>query len=161
MTATAAVLFFGGALAYYIAMDENIENLEEGIISVEGEVDAPGTFSLSDFPGDEVTVEAELDGEFTHVDLRRYTGVPLRTILMRVGVREDASIVHVVGADGYGVQLDFDLSAVMDEASADGYILVEEHGTLSTGGTGDHYRLVCKDLDGGWWVRWVVRLTVE
>ena len=49
----------------------------------------------------------------------------------------------------------------MDPGTMDSYLLVEEDGTRSDGGTGDYYRLVCKDLDGGWWVRWVVRITVE
>ena len=161
VTVVAAVLLFGGALTYYVAMGDNVENLQEGVISVEGNVDDLLTFRLEDFAGEEVTVEAELVGEFTHVDMRPYTGIPLRAVLLRVGVGEDATVVHVVGADGYGEQLDFDLSDVMDEEGASGFILVEEHGALFTGGNGDFYRLVCRDLDGGWWVRWVVRLTIE
>jgi DMSO/TMAO reductase YedYZ molybdopterin-dependent catalytic subunit len=108
-----------------------------------------------------VTVRAELVGDYSHEPPRDYTGVTLGTILERAKVREAASVVRVVGVDGYGVSLDFDLGEVMDPATAEGFLLVEEHGRLKWGGTGDYYRLVCRDLEGGWWVRWVVSITVE
>ncbi len=161
VTVVAAVLFFGGAAAYFITVGENLEDLEEGRIKVEGLVHEPYAFHLEDFAGEEVTVEAQLDGDFTHEPMREYTGVPLRAVLERAGVRDGARAVHVIGVDEYGSQLGFDLDEVMGEDTADGYVLVEEHGDLKGGGTGDYYRLVCKDLEGGWWVRWVVRIAVE
>ncbi|NIP35385.1 MAG: hypothetical protein GWN18_10530, partial [Thermoplasmata archaeon] len=51
----------------------------------------------------------ELQGDFTHVPMREYTGVPLATVLEEAGDREGASVVRVVGADGYGEQLAFPL----------------------------------------------------
>jgi energy-coupling factor transport system substrate-specific component len=161
VTIVVAVLLFGGALAYYVTTADDVEAMRAGTVSVEGEVGSPYTFELDEFSDGFVTVEAELQGEFTHVPMKEYTGIPLATLLERAGVGEGVRTVTVVGADGYGEQLAFPLDEVMDPATRDSYILVEEHGTLSNGGTGDYYRMVCKDLDGGWWVRWVVRITVE
>ncbi len=161
ITAVAAILFFGGALSYYATVGDNADDMREGVVSVGGLVERPLRFSLEDFAGEEVTVEAELQGEYTHEPMREYTGIPLKAILERAGIDGGASVVRVIGVDEYGTQLDFPLAEVMDDANADGYILVEEHGALRTGGEGDYIRLVCKDLDGGWWVRWVVRIDVE
>ncbi len=160
VTVSAAVLFFAGAALYYPMLLGNVGQVEEGDVGVEGAVEDPYTFELEDFGGELVTVEAELEGEFTHVPLRNYTGVPLRTVLQRATPRAAATTVHVIGADGYGAQLDLPFEKVMDAANASSYILVRERGALPLGGTGDYFRLVCKDLDGGWWVRWVVRIEV-
>jgi energy-coupling factor transport system substrate-specific component len=160
VTIVAVVLLFGGALAYYVATVDDVTSMREGVVSVEGAVEAPYTFSLEEFEDEMVTVEAELQGEFTHVPMQEYTGVPLARIVERASPKGDADEVGVVGADGYGEQLVFDLEDVMDPSSMNDYLLVEQHGTLSDGSTGDYYRMVCRDLDGGWWVRWVVRITV-
>ena len=160
VTVAAAVLFFGGAVLYYPMLFGNLEQVERGEIEVGGLVDRPYSFDLDDFPGQLVTVEAELQGDITHEPMRNHTGVPLRAVLERAVVRLAATTVHVVGADGYGAQLDFDLRGVMDAANASAFILVKEHGTLPGGGEGDYCRLVCKDLEGGWWVSWVVRIEV-
>lgn len=161
VTVAAVVLLFGGALAYYVATVDDVASMREGTVSVGGAVQDPYDFQLEEFEDEFVTVEAELQGEFTHVPVQGYTGVPLARIIERASPEGGAGHVRVVGADGYGEQLAFDLEDVMDPASEEDYLLVEEHGTLSDGGTGDYYRMVCKDLDGGWWVRWVVRVTVE
>lgn len=156
-----AVLLFGGAVAYYVTTADDVDAMHEGMVSVQGSVAAPYTFELEEFIDDFVTVEAELQGEFNHVPLREYTGVPLAVVLERADARDDASIVRVVGADGYGEQLEFSLGEVMDPAGMTSFVLVQEQGTLSDGSTGDHYTLVCKDLEGAWWVHWVVLITVE
>jgi hypothetical protein len=161
ITIVAVVLLFGGALAYYVATVDDVTKMREGVVSVEGAVEVPYTFDLEEFEDELVTVEAELQGEFTHVPMREYTGVPLARIVERASPEGGSTLVRVVGADGYGEQLAFDLEDVMDPASVGDYLLVEERGTLSDGGTGEYYRMVCRDLDGGWWVRWVVRITVE
>ncbi len=160
VTVVAAVLFFAGAAVYYPMLLDNVSQTREGTINVEGAVGEPYSFELEDLGDELVTVEAELEGEFTHEPPRNYTGVTLRAVLQRAAPDEGASVVHVVGADDYGAQLDFALTEVMDEANASGYILVRERGQLPLGGTGDYYRLVCKDLEGAWWVRWVVRIEV-
>ena len=160
-TIMVAVLLFGGAVAYYVTTADDVDAMHEGMVSVQGSVAAPYTFELEEFIDDFVTVEAELQGEFNHVPLREYTGVPLAVVLERADARDDASIVRVVGADGYGEQLEFSLGEVMDPAGMTSFVLVQEQGTLSDGSTGDHYTLVCKDLEGAWWVHWVVLITVE
>jgi energy-coupling factor transport system substrate-specific component len=161
VTIVVVVLLFGGALAYYVATVDDVASMREGTVSVEGDVGTPYEFHLDEFEDGLVTVEAELEGEFTHVPMREYTGVPLARILERAAPGDDATLVRVVGADGYGEQLALDLEDVTDPASEEDYLLVEEQGTLSDGGSGDYYRMVCRDLDGGWWVRWVVRVIVE
>jgi energy-coupling factor transport system substrate-specific component len=160
-TLLVVALLGGGAVAYYIGTAGDVDAMHEGTVSVEGAVTDAYTFDLEEFADDLVAVEAELQGDFTHVPLQEYTGVPLARVLERAAPVEDAALVRVVGADGYGEQLEFDLSQVMDPASEDGFLLVQEHGTLSDGTTGDYYTLVCKDLEGGYWVHWVVRITVE
>jgi len=160
VTVAAAALFFGGAALYYPMLLGNLEQVERGQIAVVGLVDAPYSFDLHDFSGQFVTVEAELEGDFTHEPRQNYTGVPLRAVLERASVSPSATTVHVVGADGYGAQLDLDLGEVTDAANASAFILVQEHGPLPGGGEGDYVRLVCRDLEGGWWVSWVVRVEV-
>lgn len=160
ITVAVLVTFFGGAAMYYASLGENMELLESGRVEVEGNVERPMSFTIEEFEDEFVTVEAELVGEFTHVGPRNYTGVPLRSVLLRAGVREGATTLNVVGADNYGIQLEFHLPSVMDEATANDYVLVREHGPLMGGGEGDYYRLVCRELDGGSWVRWVVRIAV-
>jgi len=161
ITIMVAVLLGGGAVAYYVTTADDVEAMHEGTVSIQGAVAAPFTFQLEDFSDDFITVEAELSGEFTHEPMQEYTGVPLALLLGRAEVDPDATVVHVVGADGYGEQLEFPLYQVMEPGSADRFIIVEQHGALSDGSTGDHYTLVCKDLEGAWWVHWVVRITVE
>ncbi len=160
-TLVVVALLGGGAVAYYIGTAADVEAMRQGTVSVEGAVTEAYTFDLEEFENDGVTVEAELQGDFTHVPMREYTGVPLARVLERAGPKDGATVAHVVGADGYGEQLEFDLDKVMDPNSEDGFLLVQEHGTLSDGSTGDYYTLVCKDLEGGYWVHWVVRITVE
>lgn len=161
VTVMAAFLLFGGAVAYYVATADDVDAMHEGKVSVAGMVSAPYVFGLEEFTPEFITIEAELQGEFTHVPKKEYTGVPLAVILERAGVREGASLVRVVGADGYGEQLELPLEVVMDPANMGSFLLVEEQGTLSDGSTGDYYTLVCKDLEGAWWVHWVVRITAE
>jgi DMSO/TMAO reductase YedYZ molybdopterin-dependent catalytic subunit len=160
VTVVAAVLFFAGAAVYYPMLLDNVAQAKEGTVVVDGAVGAPYSFELEDLGDQLVTVQAELEGDFTHEPPRNYTGVPLRAVLERAGPDRGASVVHVIGADGYGAQLDLPLADVMDGPNASAYILVRETGPLPLGGTGEYYRLVCRDLDGGWWVRWVVRIDV-
>jgi ABC-type thiamin/hydroxymethylpyrimidine transport system permease subunit len=160
VTVVAAVLFFAGAAVYYPMLLDNVAQAKEGDVVVDGMVGHRLTFELEDLQDELVTVEAELVGEFTHEPPRNYTGVPIRAVLQRAGPEDGASTVHVIGADDYGAQLDFPLADVMDEQNASAYLLVRETGPLPFGGTGDYYRLVCRDLDGAWWVRWVVHIEV-
>ncbi|NIP33598.1 MAG: hypothetical protein GWN18_01600, partial [Thermoplasmata archaeon] len=56
----------GGAVAYYVGTIDDVEAMHEGTVSVDGEVVSPYTFELEEFSDRFVTVEAELQGDFTH-----------------------------------------------------------------------------------------------
>lgn len=113
---------------------------------VKGKVDKPGTLDLKDYQDKFITLNAKLDGDYTHLPAQDYSGVPLRLILSEAGVKPGATQVKVIASDGY-VQV-FDLSNV---TSNDNLILIEEENAV---------RLVAKGYAGGAWVRYVTAVEV-
>ncbi|MCF6096888.1 ECF transporter S component [Thermovorax subterraneus] len=114
---------------------------------VEGAVEKPISFRLSDFEEYETTIIAELRGQVTHVPPREYTGIPLRVILQKASPREGAKKLKVIAADGYTVE--FNMQEVLND---DRMLLSRE---------GDMLRLVAGNYSGGYWVKHVNRMIVE
>jgi DMSO/TMAO reductase YedYZ molybdopterin-dependent catalytic subunit len=95
----------------------------------------------------ETIIEAELIGDYTHVPMQEYTGIPMKDILREAGPQPDAAEVKVIATDGYEVS--FDLQDVLKDEQM---ILIQEEDTL---------RLVAGNYEGGYWVEMVSRIKVE
>jgi len=139
-----ALLSFG-AVYYYIAVFK--PPWEGPICRVEGAVENPLTFQLSDFKEYETTITAELRGQVTYVPPREYTGIPLKAILRKASPRQGAERLIVTAADGYTVE--FDIADVLKDENL---VLIQE---------GDMLRLIAGNYSGGYWVKQVTRMIVD
>ncbi len=88
---------------------------------ITGEIFNPYTYYPADFLDRQVTVEAELIGDFTHVSPRNYTGVPLEIIIAEAQPISEIYIAKVIASDGYyvtfnstDIQRDLSLILIMD-----------------------------------------------
>jgi len=116
-------------------------------VQVWGMVENPFDFEYEEYLDARVTIEAELIGSVTHVAPRNYTGIPLRDILENACPLEGATVVRVIGSDGY--YADFALPDVLID---DTLILIEEE---------DGFRLVAAEYEGAYWIELVVEIEVR
>lgn len=147
MAATWAVLllFTGGAGYYFTQVYTPPWSGPE--CAVKGAVERPLDFRLSEFAGLETTISAELKGQYTHVEEKEYTGVPVAAILNEAGPRAGSTVLKVSGSDGYTAEF------ALDQALADDrFILIQED---------DMLRLVAANYEGSCWVRQVNLLMIE
>lgn len=114
---------------------------------VEGAVEKPFSYQLSDFDQYETTITAELKGQVTYVPPQEYTGIPLRVIIQEASPLEGAKKLKVMATDGYMVE--FELQKVLND---DRMLLIRE---------GDMLRLIAGNYSGGYWVKQVNRMIVE
>ncbi len=114
---------------------------------VRGLVDNPFSFSLEDFPGSEVTIEAELIGAYTHIPPANYTGILISTILQQANVQTGAVGLQIIARDGYSIAFDT-LDTVMTDPN---FLLTKSD---------DGLWLIAGDYDGSMWVRKVILLQV-
>jgi ABC-type thiamin/hydroxymethylpyrimidine transport system permease subunit len=114
---------------------------------IEGAVEHPLSFQLSDFGQYETTVRAELKGQVSHVPEQDYTGIPLKSIVEKAAPWDGAKRLRVLATDGYAVE--FDLQAVLND---DKLLLIHE---------GDMLRLIAGNYEGGYWVKMVHKIIVE
>ena len=86
----------------------------------------PYEFMLSDFKGQEVTIEAEMKKECCDKTeaAKKYTGVPISAILNKAKPNEDSTKLTVTSADGYQ---NFVMEYVLQD---DSLILSEQEGSL-------------------------------
>jgi hypothetical protein len=145
LPAIAFVLFLTVGSFYYTT---NVANVFADPYSCEvtGLVDSPFSFTLDDFQSDEVTIEAELIGAYTHLPPANYTGILLSTILQQAGVQTGAVGVQIIARDGYSISLD--ITAVMTDTDL----------LLSRSDSG--LWLIAGNYDGSLWVRQVITLQV-
>jgi DMSO/TMAO reductase YedYZ molybdopterin-dependent catalytic subunit len=139
------VLFLTVGSLYYTT---NVANVFADPYSCEvrGLVDNPFSFSLEDFSGSEVTIEAELIGAYTHLPLANYTGLLLSTILQQANVQTGAVGLQIIARDGYSISLD--ITAVMIDSD------------LLLSRSNDGFWLIAGNYDGSMWVRQVILLQV-
>ena len=139
------VLFLTVGSLYYTT---NVANVFADPYSCEvrGLVDNPFSFSLEDFSGSEVTIEAELIGAYTHLPLANYTGLLLSTILQHANVQTGAVGLQIIARDGYSISLD--IAAVMIDSD------------LLLSRSNDGFWLIAGNYDGSMWVRQVILLQV-
>jgi len=137
------LLFVCGAVVYQIWIQEDPDR---GYVEVNGLVDNPYHYSQEDFSSYLVIVNAELDGSYTHVEAKNYSGVPVHVILSQAGWEEQAKEVEFVASDGYAAPI---LLSKLD--GNDDIIVILEEGK---------YRLVAKDMHGSYWVDGLVEIRV-
>ena len=145
VTGLLVVAFSVGAIYYYAVVFEPPGPAHQ--CQVEGLVENELSFTLAQMSEYETTIEAELKGDYTHVPLQEYTGIPMKDILKEAGPLPDAAEVKVIATDGYEVS--FDLSDVLKDEQM---ILIQEEDTL---------RLVAGNYEGGYWVEMVSKIKVE
>ncbi|MGD2072422.1 MAG: ECF transporter S component [Candidatus Thorarchaeota archaeon] len=146
LPAITLVLFLSiGSLYYTVAVARTF--VDPYACEVTGLVQQSFTYHPSDFMDKEVTIEAELQGAYTHIPPTNYTGVPIRTILERAVPLSKASGLQVRARDGYTINFD-DLERVMTDNR---FLLAE---------TVDGLWLIAAEYDGALWVKQVTTLEV-
>ncbi|MHA1970298.1 MAG: ECF transporter S component [Candidatus Thorarchaeota archaeon] len=145
LPAIAFVLFLTVGSFYYTT---NVAHVfaDPYTCEVSGLVDNPFSFSLEDFPGSEVTIEAELIGAYTYLEPANYTGILISTILQQANVQTGAVGLQIIARDGYSII--FNLDIVMDDSN---FLLTRSD---------DGLWLIAGDYDGSMWVRKVTILQV-
>jgi len=133
-----------GSLYYTTTVARNFS--DPYTCDVQGLVDQPYIYRQADFPGQEVTIEAELIGAYTHLPPANYTGILVSTIIQHASPNPDANNLRVRARDGYTVT--FDLDDVMSDAR---FLLAESD---------DGLWLIAGNYDGSLWVRQVTILEV-
>lgn len=139
------LLFTSGAV-YYFAHIFSPPWLEPQC-TVEGSVEQGRSFRLSDFSQQEVTIRAELNGQYMHVPEKEYTGVPVAAIIGEAGLIPGSTVLKVIAADGY--MMEFSLEQILTDEK---FLLIEED---------DMVRLIAANYDGSCWVRQVNKLLIE
>jgi len=146
LPAIAFVLFLTVGSVYYTT---NIAHVfaDPYTCEVRGLVDNPFSFSLEDFAGSEVTIEAELIGAYTHIQPANYTGPLISTILQQANVQTGAVGLQIIARDGYSIIFG-DIDTVMTDPN---FLLTRSD---------DGLWLIAGDYDGSMWVRQVILIQV-
>ena len=119
-------------------------------VQVTGDVAYSGNeYYIPAYRSQYVTLNAKLDGSYTHLPAANYTGLPITVILKDVRVKDTATSFDVVAADGY-----YQTFALANVTAHDDLILVEEHNPP------DGIWLVAKNYAGGMWVHQVTMIRV-
>jgi DMSO/TMAO reductase YedYZ molybdopterin-dependent catalytic subunit len=132
-------------------------DIEEYRLIVDGLVESPLTLSYSDimeYPAVSQFVYLVCPDAF--VDYAEWTGVPMSTLLIKVGVKPEANQVTFTSLDGFERMLpigDVLKDGVFLAYKVNGQVLPPEHGYP--------LRLVVKDKDGGNWIKWVDHIEVK
>ena len=132
-------------------------NITEYRLIVNGLVEEPLSLSYEDilsYPS--ITEVVVLVCPDVFVDVAEWTGVPLMTILAEAGIRPEASQVFFHAIDGYSRRLSLEhinTSGVFLAYGVNGQKLPPEHGFP--------LRVVDKDSDGSFWVKWLQQIEIE
>lgn len=119
--------------------------------AVEGNVENPLEFKLSDFSGQEITIEAEMRKCIETEPAREFTGVPLAVILNAAKPAADSAKLTVIAVDGYQKNYVLEDVLLFDES----FIISEQE---------DGLQIIAEDsekYDASYWVRGVVKLVVN
>jgi ABC-type thiamin/hydroxymethylpyrimidine transport system permease subunit len=141
-TIVVALALIAGAGIYYTVIYKPF--IDPETCQITGDVDHPFTYRPSDFIDKQVTIVAELKGQYTYIPPRNYTGVPLHVILNTAVPNSSASVVRVMASDGYDAT--FNLTEVMRDGRM---LLIQDSGSL---------RLVAADYEGAYWVEKVYEI---
>jgi energy-coupling factor transport system substrate-specific component len=145
ISALAFVLFLAlGSTYYAIAVAQPFADPYS--CEVIGLVENPYVFTPTLLTEHEVTIEAELQGAYTHIPPTNYTGILVHEILEIAIPLPEADNLRVKARDGYTIE--FDLEAVMNDEQF--LISVSDDGLW----------LVAANYDGSLWVKHVTTLEV-
>ena len=139
------VLFLSIGSTYYIIGVARFFN-DPHSCNVQGLVKTPFTFHPSMFSDQEVTIEAELNGAYTHLPLTNYTGVLISTIIEYAEPLPESTGVRIIARDGYTIP--FPLDDIMSDSC---FLLTE---------TDEGLWLIAGNYDGSLWVQMVSELQV-
>ncbi|TXT56803.1 MAG: conserved membrane protein of unknown function [Candidatus Thorarchaeota archaeon] len=138
--AIAFVLFLTIGSVYYVGFVARAF-VDPYACEVVGLVEQPYVYHPGTFPDESVTIEAELQGAYTHLPPANYSGVPVSRILHEASPLPEASMLRVVARDGYSAR--FSLADVMTDSRL--ILSVAE----------DELWLIAADYDGAYWVHHV------
>ena len=133
-------------------------DIETYRLKVEGAVETPLALTYDELMGmEQVRIYAELDCPGFFVDTGYWTGVPVRDILEKAGVAEDASTVTFIALGGsYRQQLT--LKGARDDGMLISHAFNDEpYPTIH----GYPLRLVAEGLPGSYWVKWLGEIRVD
>ncbi|TFF86995.1 hypothetical protein EU519_00060 [Candidatus Thorarchaeota archaeon] len=146
LPAIAFVTFLILGSAYYLVAVADVF-ADPYSCEVTGIVENPYIYHPADFSEHEVTIEAELEGAYTHIPPTNYTGVLLSTILGAAEPEPQASSVQVIARDGYSIT--FDLQSVLND---DRLLLTE---------SSDGLWLIAANYEGSAWVKQVTEIRIN
>lgn len=145
LPAIALVLFLSiGSTYYVVAVAKTF--VDPYSCEVTGLVEQTYTYHSSDFIGEEITIEAELQGTYIHIPPTNYTGILVRIILERATPHTEASSLQVRARDGYTVNFE------LDQVMSDNRFLLSE--------ADDGLWLIAAEYDGSLWVKQVTTLEI-
>lgn len=149
-------------------------------LTVDGEVDKPLTLTLADLkkmPRAEATCVLQCSGNgramqdpvvpgvqwrYGAVGNAKWSGVRVRDVLERAGVRDSAKHLHLFGSDDPpGKVPPFHRSMEMEKAMADSILAWEMNGVALPVAHGAPLRLVVPGWAGDNWMKWVVRISPQ
>ncbi len=143
--ALAFVVFLILGTSYYVTEVANFGS-DPYTCEVIGLVKDPYLFQYSTFPESSVTIEAELQGAYTHLPPTNYTGYLVSSIINNANPKSEATILKVRAKDGYTII--FDLEEIMNDNR---FILSKSDNGLW---------LIAANYDGSQWVQQVTTLQI-
>lgn len=132
-------------------------DLESYVLVISGKVTHPLTLAFDDLrclPKVEARPTLVCPGFFQ--DTATWAGVPLSDVLEFAGVKDDATRLRLVSADGYTT------SVALENALSDtNFLAYEWEGKPIPILHGFPVRAIFPDLQGNKWVKWLVKIEVE
>ena len=137
--------------------DPQVIDLESYLLKITGLVDHPMSFTydqLRCMP--RITDIPTLNCPRTFIDKAQWSGVRLAYILKQTGIREGASTLYIISADGYSAKVNLE-----DALLPVNYLAYEWEGEPLPIMHGFPLRAVFPNLNGSHWVKWLVEIRVE
>ena len=150
------------------------------MLTIDGEVEHPVTLSLADLkklPQAEATCVLQCAGNgrawqqpvvpgvqwrYGAVGNAKWTGVRVRDVLERAGVRASAKHLHVFGSDDPPQKVPpFHRSVEMEKVMADGILAWQMNGVALPVAHGAPLRLIVPGWAGDHWMKWLVRISPQ
>ncbi|MEN8614060.1 molybdopterin-dependent oxidoreductase [Dehalogenimonas sp. THU2] len=136
---------------------KNISDIINYRISVSGLVEQPLNLSYGDLVHlDTTSVFAYLFCPGVYYEYNKWTGVSITSLLDFAGAKENAGHVIFTAIDGY--EMIFTVEQLEENSAILAYL---KDGAELTDEDGYPVRLVVPDLDGYYWVRWLIGVDIS